>query len=151
MKILVTGGCGLVGRWTIQALLKKGHDVRVIDLDTKRNRRILRKTTKFGHVETIFGSITNKEIVNNAVAETNAILHNAAILWPQSEENPELSHRVNVEGTEILLAAAKRHSSKVVFSSSVSIYGADKERVPPLTLKHPVSPSDHYSKQKILC
>ena len=85
-----------------------------------------------------------------AVDGVETLVHLAAILPPVSEANPELTNHVNVEGTRVLLESLGRESpeARVVFSSSVSVYGRPPEPGRIITAEAPMTPDDHYAQSK---
>jgi len=88
-----------------------------------------------------------------AVDGVDAVIHDAAVLWPATEHHPEIAHNVNVGGTVSLIRAMEAAATcpVLVYSSSVSIYGPSSDRVPPLKADHPVHPTDHYTRHKAEC
>ena len=106
MNILVTGGFGSIGVLVIEECQRRGHSVTVFELATKRTRRLARKYGR-RKVRAVFGDIRSPEDVNLAVAGQDAVIHMAAILPPTSDRLPELCERVNVGGTENLVAAMR--------------------------------------------
>ena len=77
----------------------------------------------------------------------------AAILPPMSERNGALSDAVNIGGTENVIRAIKSSNPKpgLVFTSSMSVMGADKNRKPPVKVTDPLVVSSNYTRQKIRC
>jgi len=147
----VTGGFGSVGVFTIQELLKKDCKVRVMELKTAANEKIYKKFKS--DIEVIWGDITIKEDVERAVENQDAVIHLAYIIPPLSEEKPDLAWEVNVEGTRNLLGALRAFpkKAKIVFASSVSVFGKTKTLKPPRTPLDPVMPTDNYSHHKVAC
>jgi dihydroflavonol-4-reductase len=98
-KVLVTGGCGFVGRHLVEALLKRGDEVRVLDTASPR--------PALPGVDYIQGSILDEELVFKAAQGTSLVYHIAGIahLWAAS---PTGFDDVNRRGTETVIAAAKR-------------------------------------------
>ena len=78
MKILITGGCGFIGSHLCDLMLKKGHEVTVLDdLSTGRfeNVQHLDGNPNF-HV--IIDTVLNAEVVDRAVRECEAVYHLAS-------------------------------------------------------------------------
>jgi UDP-glucose 4-epimerase len=128
--VLVTGGAGFIGSNLVDALLAEGgYAVRVLDnFSTGRRENI---SHCLDRIELIEGDIRDQEIVEDAVAGVDAILHQAALpSVPRSIKAPVTSNDVNVGGTLKLLSSAHKAGVKrVVFASSSSIYG-DTEVLP---------------------
>lgn len=125
MNVVVTGGAGFIGGNLCAALLGETwvDDVRVIDdLSTGRRDNVPEGVTLTE------GSILDADLVTEALADTDAVVHLAARpSVPRSIADPEPSHRVNVTGTFNVLEGA-RHAARgphVVVASSSSVYGAN--------------------------
>jgi nucleoside-diphosphate-sugar epimerase len=151
MRVLLTGAFGNIGRETLRELLHAGHEVRCFDLATPRAQQAAAELA--GRAEIVWGDITTAEDVTRAVADREAVIHDAAIIPPRSEQEPELTRRVNVEGTGLLLKAceAQERKPRLVFASSMSLFGPAQGRPPPRRADDPVVPTDHYSHSKAEC
>lgn len=148
-KYLVTGGAGFIGCNLVRFLLKKGHNVVVLDNLATGKRENLTEILK--DITFIEGDIRDRKTVDKAVAGCAAIFHEAALgSVPRSVEDPVTAHDVNVNGTVNVLEAARAAGIKrVVFAASSSAYGNQ-----PTSPKHegmvpsPISP---YAANKICC
>jgi nucleoside-diphosphate-sugar epimerase len=153
MKVLLTGGFGNIGQHTIAQLLKKGHKVRCLDLDTKANRQKARKLK--GKVETAWADVSSRPDVEAAVRGQDAVIHMAWIIdlmW--SEAHPEEARKVNVGGTVNIIEAMKAglsQGNKLVFISSVGVFGGTQHLPPPRKASDPVNPDIVYARQKTEC
>lgn len=148
MSVLVTGGAGFIGPRLIGRLVEKGNLVRVFDdLSTGRLSNIseLKKT---GAVNFIKGDVRDTTAIEAAASGCNLIYHLAAqSLVPFSTERPELDMRINIEGTLNVLRASKKAQSKVVFSSSSTVYG--KVSKIPTPENEPLVPNSFYGLSKL--
>ena len=135
-----------MGRLVVNRLVADGQSVRVFDLPVANFDGL----EEIG-VEMAKGDLTDARDVRDAVEGAGAIVHLAAILPPVAETNPDLTHRVNIEGTRILLEATLRAApgARFVFSSSVSVYGAASTDAV-VTTDSPVAPDDVYAASKSL-
>ena len=88
-----------------------------------------------------------------AVADCDAIIHNAGVLAPASENHPDLAHAVNVGGTHNILDAMRLQADPpvIVFASSLSVCGPRVPGGPPLTGEHPAIGTDNYTSNKAEC
>lgn len=121
MRILVTGGTGVIGAGLIPELLERGHQVRLM------SRRAEEEAAAYpDEVEEFSADVTSPESLESAVAGCDAIVHIAGIV---DESPPEVTFdRVNVEGTANLLAEAGRAGSpRFVYISSL---GAERGSSP---------------------
>ncbi len=144
--VRVTGGAGSMGPLVTRRLLNDGHSARVFDLASADYSGL----DGLADLEIAHGDLTSSADIRGAVAGVDAIAHLAAILPPVSEQNPELTQRVNVDGTRVLLEAAARvsPSCRLVLSSSVSVYGAQIPIGDVIDADQPLSPDDIYAKSK---
>ena len=127
MRALVTGGAGFIGSHLAEALLREGHEVRVLDNFATGRRQNL---DDFGdEIELMEGDIRSYERVHNAVRGCELVFHQAALpSVPRSVQDPLTSTAVNVEGTlNVLLAARDAEVRRVVCASSSSVYGQNPE------------------------
>lgn len=123
MRYLVTGGAGFIGSNTVDELVRRGHQVTVLDdLSTGSERNL---ETARGKVELIIGSITDRPTLDRACRGVDYLLHLAArTSVPRSVQDPTETNRVNVDGTlEVLIAARDAGVRRVVFASSSAVYG----------------------------
>ena len=138
MRVLVTGGAGFIGSHIVEYFQGKA-DVCVLD----NLRTGFRDNLEGFDCEFIKGSITNKDIVSEAVNNVDYIFHMAAMISvPESMEKPVECVEINTIGTlNILEQAAKAGVKKLCFSSSAAIYG-DNPVVPKVEamLPEPKSP-----------
>jgi short-subunit dehydrogenase len=157
MNILLTGAFGNVGMSTLTELLKQGHRVRCFDLKTRAN---VKKARKFkGQIEVVWGDLRRYEDVAAAIQGQEIVLHLAFIIPKMSatgvecEQCPDWAQEINVGGTRNLIAAMKAQSKppRIVFASSLHVYGQTQDQPPPRTLSDPVDPIEHYAQHKITC
>ena len=129
MRFLVTGGAGFIGSHIVDALVKDGDKVCVLDDLSSGKRENLEGV--IDKIEFIEGDIRDKGIVSKAMNGVDYCLHQAALRSvPKSLGNPKLYNDVNINGTLNILTAAKEAKVKrVTFASSSSIYG-ETDRLP---------------------
>lgn len=153
-KILLTGAFGNIGVSTLKALVGRGNLVRCFDLPTRTNREI---AETFGQsIEVHWGDICKLSDVARAVAGMDVVLHIAAIIPPLSESKPEMARAVNVGGTKNIIEAMEKagtdgKSPRLVFCSSISVLGRNRDRSKLASADEQVAPSDHYSHHKVEC
>ena len=156
MNILITGAFGNVGIYTLNNLLGMGHSIRVLELKNKKNLKILKNIEKRvpdQKLDIIWGDITESECIKKAVAGQDMIIHQAFVIPSLSEEKPNWAWEINVEGTRNLLKAAREWggAAKIVFISSVSVFGQTQDLRPPRISGDQIRPTDNYSHHKVAC
>ena len=126
-KALVTGGGGFIGSHLVERVLRDGLDARVLDNFATGHRVNLAAVE--ADVELIEGDIQSYERVHNAVRGCEVVFHLAALpSVPRSIQDPLTSTASNVTGTlNVLLASRDEGVRRVVFSSSSSVYGPQRE------------------------
>ena len=151
MKVLLTGAFGNIGSSTLKALLEQGNEVRCFDLKMPENEKVANKFKK--KAEIIWGNLTKPQDLQKAVDGVEAVIHMGYIIPPISEEKPEFSEQINVGGTQNLLRSIKgmKNPAKLLFISSISIFGPTQKKKPPRRADEPLNPSDHYSTHKARC
>lgn len=101
MRILVTGGTGVIGRPAVERMLDRGWQVRLLSRHADRDAEFWA-----GRVEVRTGSVGDGGAVLGTADGCDAVLHIAGIV---EEDPPELTfQRINVEGTRNLLREAER-------------------------------------------
>jgi UDP-glucose 4-epimerase len=121
MKVLVTGGAGVVGTNLVLSLLNHGYDVKIFDdLSTGLEQNIPKDA------EFINASLLDTSNLNNAIKDCDVVVHlGARGSVPRSIKDPIATHDVNSSGTLNVLEAARSSGSHYIFSSSSSVYGSN--------------------------
>jgi len=148
MAILVTGGNGYIGRWLAHDLL--AHDVSVVTFD-RLAPDLSVKPPLPSSARFIEGDITDRQsVIDAARSETfSAIIHLAGIVTMGCERDPDLGMRVNLGGTHNVLEAARLIGiPRVVFASTISVYGPDVAQ--PMTEDTPALPLTWYGQSKLM-
>lgn len=124
-QILVTGGCGFIGSHIVEALVREGHRVRVLDNLSSGHRKNLDAVKN--DVELIEGDIRDANAVASAMRDVNVVFHEAALVSVfDSVARPRDNHDINCTGTlNVLLAARDARVRRLVFASTAAIYGND--------------------------
>jgi nucleoside-diphosphate-sugar epimerase len=120
---LVTGGAGFIGSHLVEALLRRGDRVRVLDNLSTGKRGNLEQFAS--SIEFIEGDIRDLATIRRAVEGVGVIFHEAAIpSVPRSVAEPLLNHESNINGTfNVLLAARDAGVRRLVYAASSSAYG----------------------------
>ncbi|MFH0810300.1 MAG: SDR family oxidoreductase [Pseudomonadota bacterium] len=122
---LLTGGAGFIGSNIVEALLKRGEAVRVLDDFSTSDPGNLAPLLMGRRLELIDGDIRDLETCRRAAGGMDFVLHQAALgSVPRSVADPLTTDAVNVRGTlNVLLAARDAKVRRFVYASSSSIYG----------------------------
>lgn len=149
MRVLITGGTGLIGKAATQRLLAQGWQVRVFDLPDANAAAFDNPA-----VEYIQGNILNYEQVLAALQGCDHVIHLAALRHPGLAPAPDV-FQVNVTGTfNVFEAAATLGIKRVVQASSINAIGGFYNlteldiRYFPIDEDHPRFTSDPYSFSK---
>ncbi|MDG2335826.1 MAG: GDP-mannose 4,6-dehydratase [Myxococcota bacterium] len=133
MKILVTGSLGFVGNRLIPHLESAGHAVTGFDRDTV--------------------DVSDPEAVSAFVRASapEAVIHLAAIAFvPSAARDPNLAHRVNVEGTRNIIEAVRAHvpEARLLLIGSGDQYPPQAPGDPPLSEERALAPLGVYAETK---
>ena len=123
MRYLVTGGAGFIGSNTVDELVRRDHEVVVLDDFSTGNAANLSQVSS--KVKLIEESITNLDAVRQACRGMDRVIHLAAqTSVPRSVKDPIETNLINVNGTlNVLVAARDAGVKRVAFASSCAVYG----------------------------
>lgn len=141
MKILVTGANGFIGSTIVERLISEGHSVRCL---VHRNLTWLKGLA----VELVYGSVTRKETLKEAVKEVDFIFHMAGVLRVVKEET---FYAVNQIGTKNLIEAVYENNpgiKRFVYVSSQAAMGPS-QTCAPQSISAGCNPVSHYGKSKL--
>ena len=156
MKVVITGGTGMLGKKLARKLLAQG----TLSPDGKATRidkLVLMDVATAPdvpvdpRVEVVTGQIHDADLVRRLITpDTGAVFHFAAVVSAGAEKDFDLGYRVNLDGTRNVLEACRALGTKprVVFTSSIAVYGGDlPER---LGDDQPLTPQTSYGVQKAM-
>ncbi|WP_101295871.1 NAD-dependent epimerase/dehydratase family protein [Halegenticoccus soli] len=150
--ILVTGGLGRLGRWTVDHFVEAGWNVTCVDVDHPGFGQTPRPGITFRAVDLTDAGETRAIVEESA---PDHVVHLAAIPNPEVHAGPRIIEN-NVMSTYNVLTSAGRDGIPVTWASSESAYGfpfAAKPRLPeylPIDENHPMEPEDPYGASKVL-
>lgn len=130
--VLVTGGGGFIGTWVLRELLARS--MRPIVFDVARNDerwgRVL--GAQAGKVEFVAGSLLDRQRLQQAAQEHDVthVIHLAALLTPQCQQDPYAGCEVNVLGSVAVFELARASAGKiksVSYASSYAVYGPEAD------------------------
>lgn len=152
--VLVTGGAGFVGSHLADKLANESAKVYVLDnLSTGRKDNISSK-----NVHLVQGDIRNAGLVDTLVKKSDTVFHLAEYIPETSKygsghvikysvENPLLDFDVSCLGSLIVLDKCRKYKKKIMFASSVAVYGENK--TVPVNEESPTVPSSPYGASKL--
>ncbi len=134
MKVLVTGGAGYIGSFTVSTLLQKGYGVVVLDSLDRSSGESLAQEVPFYK-----GKVGDWDLLQKISYENpfDAVIHFAGyISMKESMENPALYFDQNTfETLKLLENLNKLNKKHIIFSSTAGVYGNPE--------KLPISEDDH--------
>ena len=136
MKVTIIGGSGFIGTRIVDHFTQfKGYDFRIVDI---------RDSHFFNDITTI-GDVRNQQQMDSALAGTDLVI----LLAAQHRDNvtpTSLYYDTNVGGMRTTLRAMERNGVKrILFFSSVAVYGINKDNPDETS---PKDPFNHYGKSK---
>ncbi len=123
MRYLVTGGAGFIGSNMVDELVRRGHEVVVLDdLSAGKEENLAHVRQK---IDLHIGSIVDLAAVQSACKGADYVIHLAArTSVPRSVKDPLETNRVNIDGTlNVLVAARDAKVRRFVYAASSSAYG----------------------------
>lgn len=151
---LVTGGTGFLGSALVRRLIGMGHQVRVLDNDSRGSRERLKDIS--GEFEYVQGDIRDAESVSRAIKGVDSVCHLAFVNGTEFfYAKPDLVLDVGVKGmVNIIDACLRQKVGELILASSSEVYQTP-QRIPtdehvPLTIPDPHNPRYSYAAGKII-
>lgn len=148
MRIVITGGCGFLGRRVALRLLEREEVSELVLFDNAAPALPLAEDSR---LRVVTGDIADREIVSRVICTgMHSLFHLAAVVSGQAEADTDLGYRVNLDGTRAVLDACRTLGScpRVVFASSLAVYGG---ALPPAVGDEtPLTPQTSYGTQKAI-
>jgi UDP-N-acetylglucosamine/UDP-N-acetyl-alpha-D-glucosaminouronate 4-epimerase len=146
MRYLVTGGAGFIGSNTVDELVRRGHEVVVLDdFSAGKAGNLAQVRSKIQMLE---ASVTNFDALQEGCHGVDCLIHLAAqTSVPRSVKDPIETNLINATGTlNVLVAARDAKVKRVVFASSCAVYG--KTSVLPIRESAGLAPISPYGLSK---
>ena len=151
-RVLVTGGCGLIGSSTIDLLLREHAPARIVVLDNLARGSLANVEAALAdpRVEFVRGDIRDAGLVRTLTEGMDAVIHMAALRITACADDPREAHEVMCDGTFNVVEAAQRAGvKKLVTASSASIYGL-ADTFPTREDHHPYNNRTWYGASKVM-
>lgn len=139
-KVLVTGGAGFIGSHTVDLLIERGYDVRILDNLQSRVHPRGRPGYLHPSAEFIQGNVADRADLGKALAGVKYVMHLAAY----QDYLPDFSTFIhtNTESSALLfelIVEQRLHVEKIVFASSQSVSGEGRYHCPQHATIYPES------------
>ena len=136
MRVLVTGAAGMIGRKLVARLIADGKigGKPVTALDLHDIVPVEAVSTPSAHVSIHVGDLSEPgQAAALMVHKPEIVFHLASVVSGEAESNFPLGYRANLDGSRLLFHAIKEagHSPRVVFSSSIAVFGGPFPDVSP--------------------
>ncbi len=150
MKVLITGGLGGIGRHLSYLLLHTGFDVTIMQ---RYPTQSIKYAKWFPKNAIVWGDVKDLANFKDLFAKQDAVIHLAYALPPVTEEHPEATHKINVDGTRNLVQILEEVNPKCrfLFPSSVTIYDPNSDPDRLITVDDTPKPSSNYTRHKVEC
>lgn len=128
-KILVLGGTGFLGSFLVDALLNESYSVNV--LQHKNHLHF-----KHQNLTVFTGNVCDKHSMNDAFHDVDIVINTVGQMT-----SPDTYYEINTKGVLNILQNCLEHEiEKIIFSSSVKVYGAVHATCTENTMPNPLSP-----------
>lgn len=152
MKLLVTGGCGFIGSHFIRVVLAERPDWEIINLDALTYAGNLTNTLDFQthpRYRFMYGSITDKNLVETLVKDVDAVAHFAAETHvDRSIMDAEPFILTNILGTQRIIDACVKFGKRLHHVSTDEVFGSLGPDDPKFNEQTAYSPRNPYSATK---
>ena len=140
MRVLVTGGAGLVGSHTAEYYAKRGHEVIAFDnlmrsklfgSDKKTVEYNWKYLETFKNVSRVVGDVRNEEDLIKVIKGLDVVIHTAGQPGvPSSARMPKEDFSINAFGTLNVLECLRQHSPEAIFiyCSTNKVYGENVDK-----------------------
>lgn len=148
MRVVITGGCGFLGRRVALQLLERSEVDELVLFDNAPSALPLPEDKR---LRLVTGDIAESETVDAVIAPgTDSVFHLAAVVSGQAEADTDLGYHVNLDGTRTVLETCRALGTcpRMIFASSLAVYGG---KLPPAVGEEtPLTPQTSYGTQKAI-
>jgi UDP-glucose 4-epimerase len=130
MRYLITGGAGFIGGHLVEALLRRGDEVLVIDDMSTGDIANLAAVSGNPKLEIVVGDVLASEELERLVAKADVVIHLAAAVGVELVvHDPVRTIVTNVHGTERVLRLAAKYGRRTVIASTSEVYGKSEKEL----------------------
>ncbi|SRR5258708_1323495 len=157
MQVVIVGGAGMLGKKLAKALLKRGTLAAADGSQATIDRLVVFDNVAAAdlpndpRLSIVAGEVYDAAAIRRVIASgTGSVFHFAAVVSAGAEADFDLGYRVNLDGTRVVLDACRALGTcpRVVFTSSVAVYGGDMP--PAIPDDYPLTPQTSYGAQKAM-
>ena len=156
MQVLITGGAGLLGARLAKQLLERGTLANAEGVQTPITRITLLDVVPAQgftdpRIAVVTGDIADAATIESVLTpEVQSVFHLAAIVSGHAEADFDLGMRINFDATRLILERARKNGNcpRVVFTSSVAVFGGDLPAIVPDN--QVLTPQSSYGAQKVM-
>jgi len=148
VRVVITGGCGFLGRRVALRLLERRDVDELVLFDNAPSALPFPEDRR---LRLVTGDIADRETVRKVVTPgTNSVFHLAAVVSGEAEANTDLGYCVNLDGTRAVLDACRALGTcpRVIFASSLAVYGGALPAA--VGDDTPLTPQTSYGTQKAI-
>lgn len=157
-RVLLTGASGSMGGEAFKELLRRRskYDIVILLRPTRQEKKDFKQYENQDGFRVVWGDLQNPDDVLEAVNGVDHVLHPAAFIAPAADYNPVLANKINLGGTENIIAAIKKQPNngddiRFVYICSVAAYGDRLPHIHMVRVGDPLKPSvgDFYATTKV--
>jgi UDP-glucose 4-epimerase len=124
LRHLITGGAGFIGSHLADALVARGDEVVILDDLSTGRRENVAGLLAAGRAQLVHDSVLNPGVVNELMANADSCFHAASSVGVKLiVDQPLDSILRTVRGSDVVMEAAARYRTRLVFTSTSEVYG----------------------------
>lgn len=142
MNVFLTGGKGLFGTAIVKVFLD--HDAKLTVLSRSKQQHSIK------NIHTIQGDLRQLHSISSPDSQFDVLIHSAAEMpRNNSNDNPRDVLETNIIGTYNILESIGSRAKKIIYISSIDVYGGSSSKNDPLSEKLPTRPHSYYGISKL--
>ena len=137
MRVLITGGAGMVGSHVAELLEARGDEVIIVDnFATGRPEHLLNIKTKYKFEDSIANESLYEQL-SSQISNIDVIVHTAASFANGNDWSDHIN--INVLGTALITRLAQKFNCRLIYFQTALCYG-DNPTIQPVPLEYPRQP-----------